>query len=320
MTSNGDDDPKSPGTPLDEALAWFARLQDSEASVAERKAFQSWYAAKPENAEAYARVEKLWNSPPLSEALARFPAAVPPAAARNRLRSPGRWAAAASVLLLAGWILAASGLIDRWRADYTTVAGEQRRVALADGSTVILNTDSALALDFNDDRRGVRLLAGEAYFEVHPDSARPFVVSTDNATVRVVGTRFAVRSGETTSVAVDSGIVACGNGQGTSVQVTAGQRVSISKETVTPPEAIDSGNTFAWLRGRLIFKDRPLADVLDELDRYHPGLIVIAGAKLGNSRVTGNYKLDDTAAVVRALADIAGGRVTTVSPYLTVVR
>ena len=60
--------------------------------------------------------------------------------------------------------------------------------------------------------------------------------------------------------------------------------------------------------------------MLDELDRYHPGLIVIANAKLGNTRVTGNYKLDDTAAVVRALADIAGARVTTVSPYLTVVR
>lgn len=320
MTSNGDDDAHSPGTPLDEALAWFARLQDSEASAAERKAFHSWRAAKPENAEVYARVEKLWNSPALSEALAKFPAAIPPAATRNRRRTPGRWAAAASVLLLASWMLAASGLIDRWRADYTTVAGEQRRIALADGSIVILNTDSALALDFNDDRRGVRLLAGEGFFEVHPDSARPFVVSTDNATVRVVGTRFVVRAGEKTSVAVDSGIVACGNEKGAGVQLTAGQRVSISKETVTSPETIDSGSTFAWLKGRLIFKDRPLADVLDELDRYHPGLIVIANAKLGNTRVTGNYKLDDTAAVVRALADIAGARVTTVSPYLTVVR
>lgn len=320
MTSNGDDDPKAPGTPLAEALTWFARLRDSETGAAEREAFLAWHAAKPENTEAYARVEKLWNSPALSEALARFPAAVPPVVARSRRRTARRWASAASVLLLAGWIAAASGLIDRWRADYTTVAGEQRRIALADGSTVVLNTDSALALDFNNDRRGVRLLAGEAYFEVRPDSARPFIVSTGNATVRVVGTRFAVLAGETTSVVVDSGIVACGNEKGASVKVTAGQRVSISKETVTPPETIDPGRTFAWLNKRLIFKDQSLAYVLNEIDRYHPGVIVIASGRLAETRVTGNYKLDDTAAVVRALADIAGARVTTVSPYLTVVR
>ncbi|BBA32125.1 putative FecR-like transmembrane sensor [Methylocaldum marinum] len=320
MTFNGDDDPKPPGTPQADALAWFARLRDSETGAAEREAFAAWRAAKPEHAEAYARVEKLWNSPALSKALARFPAAVPPVVVRTPWRKPRRWAAAASVLLLVGWLAAASGLIDRWRADYTTVAGEQRRIALADGSTVILNTDSALALDFNDDRRGVRLLAGEAYFEVRSDSARPFVVSTGNTTVRVVGTRFSVRTGETTSVAVDSGIVACTNGQGAGVRVTAGQRVSISQKTVTPPEQTDAERAFAWLKGRLIFKDRSLADVLDELDRYHPGIIVMANGKLGDSRVTGNYKLDDTAAVVRALADITGARVITVSPYLTVVR
>lgn len=320
MNSNGDDEIRTPGAPLAEALAWFARLRDSQTSAVEREAFAVWRAAKPENAAAYVRVEKLWNSPALSEALARFPpAAVPPVVARSRWRTSRRWAAAASVLLLAGWILAASGLVDRWRADYTTVAGEQRRIELADGSTVVLNTDSALALDFNNDRRGVRLLAGEAYFEVRPDSERPFIVSTDSATVRVVGTRFAVLAGAATSVTVDSGIVACANGQGASVRVTAGQRVSISQKTITPPSKIDPERAFAWLKGRLIFKDRPLADVLDELDRYHPGLIVIANGRLGDSRVTGNYKLDDTAAV-RALADIAGARVTTVSPYLTVLR
>jgi transmembrane sensor len=123
---------------------------------------------------------------------------------------------------------------------------------------------------------------------------------------------------------LDSGIVACGNEKGAGIRLTAAQQVSISKETVTPPETVHSGSLFAWLRGRLIFKDRPLAEVPDELDRNHPGIIVIANAKLGNYRATGNYtgnyKLDDTAAVVHALADIAGARVTTVPLYLTVVR
>ena len=204
-----------------QALAWFARLQDSEANG---RAEPTPGVRPSPKMPVYARM-KLWNSPPLSEALARFPAAVPPAAARNRLRSPGRWAAAASVLLLAGWILAASGLIDRWRADYTTVAGEQRRIALADGSIVILNTDSALALDFNDDRRGVRLLAGEAYFE----SALRHDLSSSVPTTRPYGWWVIRGSVRETSVAVDGGIVACGNDQNTSVQVTAGRYRSQKK-------------------------------------------------------------------------------------------
>lgn len=314
------------GSPLDDALAWFTRLHRPEAGTAEQSAFAEWLAADPAHAEAYGKVERLWQSPALSSALARVGVAVPvsppsPPARRRRMHPP-RWAMAAGVLLFTGWSLIAAGLLDRWRADYASGAGEQRRVLLADGSAVILNTDSALALDFSAGRRGVRLLRGEAYFEVQPDSARPFTVSSGIAQVRVVGTRFNVRAGEEggTAVDVESGIVACANQRGDSVKLTAGQHTDISQQGVAAPTPADTNRAFAWRNGRLIFQDQPLVQVLAELDRYHPGTIVVVGGRLAQTRVSGNYKLDDTAAIIHSLAEIADARVIGMTPYLTLLR
>lgn len=302
---------------LDEALTWFARLQDSQAGPEVRGAFAAWHDASPAHADAYARVTDLWQSPALNEALAHY-AAIPLPAARSRPLRP--WAAAACLLLSMGWGLHAGGLIDRWRADYATVAGEQRRIVLADGSAVTLNTDTALVSDFDGERRGIRILHGEAYFEVKPDSARPFIVAAADATVRVVGTRFTVRAGSETQVAVASGIVACAAGSGASLRLTAGQQAAISARGVEKRDAADNAPAFAWLQGRLIFQDRTLADVIAELDRYHPGVIYLAGGKLAATRITGNYRLGDTDAVIRSLADIAGARVLHLSPYVTVLK
>lgn len=301
---------------LDEALTWFARLQDSQAGPEIRRAFAAWHDASPEHAEAYARVADLWQSPVLNDALAHY-AAIPLPVARRRPLRP--WVAAACLLLAMGWGLHAGGLIDRWRADYATVAGEQRRIVLADGSLVTLNTDTALASDFDGERRGIRILHGEAYFEVKPDSARPFIVAAADATVQVVGTRFTVRAGSATQVAVESGIVACAAGTGATLRLTAGQQAAISAHGVEKRSAADSLPAFAWLQGRLIFQDRPLAEVVAELDRYHPGVIYLAGGKLAATRITGNYKLGDIDAVIRNLADIAGAHVVHLSPYLTVL-
>lgn len=306
----------SPGTsePLAEALAWFTRLQNHPTDAATRAEFARWLKAKPEHAAAYARVEQLWQSPTLAAALQRFPSP----ASRPVRRPFRRWALAASLVLglWGGW---ASGWVELWRADYRTLAGEQRRLVLADGSTVTLNTDSALSLEFAANRRGVRLLAGEAFFEVRPDPARPFVIEAGPARVTVVGTRFAVRAGTRTLVTVTQGVVNCANSQNAAVRLVAGQQLAIAADHIAAPEAIDAERATAWLKGRLIFQDRPLREVVDELDRYHPGLIALTDDRLGAVHVTGNYKLDDTAAVLRALADIAGARVTSL-PYLTLLR
>lgn len=301
----------------DQALAWFARLQDSKANQADWDAFSDWLTANPNHQIAYNKVIKLWQSPALNTALSHF-ATIPLQAVTSKYHLQ-RWAAAVCVVLMSGWMLIASGWINRWQADLATGTGEQRREMLADGSTLILNTDSAVKIDVNGDHRRVTLLSGEVYFEVQPDKTRPFIVATAQGTVRVVGTRFTVKTGDVTQVDVENGIVACTSQQGESRQLTAGQHTSIASQNVAIISQIDTSRTFAWLKGRLIFQDQPLAEVIAELDRYHPGAIVIADTKLGQIRITGNYKLEDTAAIVRSLADITGARVLNLSPYLTVV-
>ncbi|MDO9106827.1 MAG: FecR family protein [Methylovulum sp.] len=301
-----------------QALAWFARLQDSKVSNGDKAAFAQWFAANPAHQAAFAKVEQLWQSPALHQALSHY-ATIPFPVAHKRNQSL-RWATAASVILACTWFVAAANLINRWQADYATATGEQRRIELADGSAMILNTDSAVTLNFNESQRGIKLLQGEAYFEVQPDKAKPFIVATEQGSVLVVGTRFTVKIGERTDVDVDSGIVACAGKNNGSVQLTAGQHTEISANNVSTATPINPIRSFAWLKGRLIFQDQTLAQVIAELDRYHPGVILITDAKLGQIRMTGNYKLDDTAAVVRTLADIIGAKVMTLSPYLTVLK
>lgn len=318
MPLNTVPDPKpTPTSALDDALTWFARLQDSRAGPEVRQAFTVWYDASPDHAEAYAQVCRLWQSPALDAALAHYAAVPLPAVRRSPLR---QWAAAACLFLAIGWGLYAGGLLDRWHADYVTAAGEQRQIVLADGSRVTLNTDTALVSEFDGERRGIRILHGEAYFEVEPDRARPFIVSAQAATVRVVGTRFTVRAEGDTRVAVESGIVACVAGNGAELRLTAGQHAAISAHGVEPRPAADNGAAFAWLQGRLIFRDETLSDVVAELDRYYPGMIVVADEQLGRTRITGNYKLDDPAAIIRALAVFTGATAVNLTPYLTVLK
>ncbi len=314
MSSNPDQKPELSAA-LDEAAAWFARLQSSQANLGDQKSFEQWRDASPEHEQAYAQVSQLWQSPVLDAALSRYAAILP------RPRSYRRqWLAAACVLFLCGWGIHTLGLIDRWQADYVTASGEQRTVSLADGSTVILNTDSAIQVNNSKAQRGVRLLRGEAFFNVKPDKAKPFIVNADANTVRVVGTQFAVSTGNETQVAVASGIVLCANGRGDKTQLTAGQQTLMDERQASAVMTIDEMQTFAWTKGRLAFKNRSLGDVIAELDRYQPGSIVIANAKLAQTSVSGNYKLQDIHAVVNSLANITNAKVTTLSPYLTVLR
>lgn len=301
-----------------QALVWFARLQDSKANQRDRAEFADWLAESPAHQVAYDKVAQLWQSQALNVALSQY-AAIPLPQRQQKLR-PQHWAAAACIILTSGWLLLGSGLIERWQADAMTATGEQRRIVLADGSAVTLNTDTALAFNTIGEQRGVKILSGEAYFEVQPDKTRPFIVETEQGTVRVVGTRFNVKTGDATQVDVESGVVVCAGFQGDSRQLTAGQHTSIADQSVAAVTDIDADRAFVWLKGRLIFQDQPLEEVIAELDRYHRGAIVIANTKLAHTRITGNYKLEDTASIIRALAGIAGARVINLSPYLTLLK
>jgi transmembrane sensor len=161
----------------------------------------------------------------------------------------------------------------RWYADHYTAVGEQASVALADDSTVQLNTNTALFVDFSSRTRRVTLHAGEAFFTITPDPVRPFVVQTAGGEVHVLGTAFNVRiDDESVQVSVSTNCVRVTlDDSSAGKEIAAGQRLVYSSTGFWGEvEAVDVSRLTAWRWQRLIFEDQKLIDVVHELIRVTP--------------------------------------------------
>src|ERR1700723_3878162 len=226
-------DMESPTSVLEQASHWWELLHSDSASSSDHREFGEWVARSPERVEAYletARLVRAIKSPRLiwpstaAEVLIREAKSSPETALpfsttrvsasvghgkARRVQSRIAWAAAAALVMGVGLAL----FMLETPQKFATALGEQRSVLLADGSRVTLNTASTIEVDLRRGRREVRLVRGEALFEVAHDPARPFVVRAGNALLNDVGTQFNVdlRSDRTTvtvvegRVAVDSG-------------------------------------------------------------------------------------------------------------------
>ena len=248
----------------------------------------------------------------------------PPARSRRRLRLA---ALAAGVLLAAvgGWTW-----IARTRSAWTqfeTATGEQRTFELADGSVIYLNTHSHVAIRFAAHTRDVRLLKGEALFQVHHDTSRPFRVYTDDAMVQAVGTQFDVyRREDGTVVSVIEGRVnvtpaspptasertpeSAPQGSGPALPVKAQSRtLGASQEarvshagSVSIREVNNVTDTVAWRERRLIFNDQTLGQIVEEFNRYRANPIRLEGAAVSERTYTGVFDADDADSLVEILA------------------
>lgn len=187
MSMSKDDDDR-----LDEeALAWIARETSGEFTDRERVSLRTWLAQSDRHLRAYAEARALWQDmeglrgrPVVSDLLLSLDQAQ--AARGHRRRRPVVAMSLAASVLLSLLLL---GLHPVLWADHATSAGERRSVSLPDGSTVHLNSQSALSLDYTETERGIELIEGEAEFEVSPDP-RPFVVEAGPARIQALGTDF----------------------------------------------------------------------------------------------------------------------------------
>jgi len=204
-----------------------------------------------------------------------------------------------------------------WLADYSTGSGEIRAIALEDGSTVHLNTASAVSVDYTQANRSIRLLAGEAEFVVQKNPARPFVVTAGDETVRALGTAFIVRreAGTVTVTQVENRveITAAQSDPGRKVVLHPGERLQRrSGQPLPEAYAVNAGKAEAWRRGKLIFESAPLDEVIAEINRYRPGAVLLMGrknAKLPVSGVFDLYQLDRMLAVIEQTLPVKALRV-----------
>lgn len=311
MTEAADD-------PARAATRWLVLLADDPEDATTRRGFEAWYAADPRHAAAWARSQR-------ADALIRatrpatadLPPMPPPAKvpARRFRRVP-----LFCLAMLMGMIglLYGPELALRLQADHVTGNGEQREVALADGSRVHLDAGSAVQITFGAGERQVRLLRGEAFFDVVPDPARPFRVDAAGVRVSVLGTAFSVRLAEDcTGVAVRHGVVRIAGPGTEATELHAGEwlRTGARTQRGTIPPSLVAG----WMQGLLVARDRRVADVVDDIRRHQSGIIILRGQELAGQRVAGVYDLRRPQEALRAVAQAHGAEIRQVTPWVTVI-
>lgn len=305
------DDPL-PKSITDEAAGWIAAAEGDALSTEQRRARDAWLAADARHARAFAEMQDIWahmtgvpDTPALRATIATPPGrrlrrSAPRAVGPRRHRWIGPALAASLALVFIG---VAEDLPTRLQADEMTATGERRVVKLPDGSTLHLDTHSAVALDFTGDRRVVRLLSGEAAFTVAPDRSRPFTVETNGGSATALGTRFLVRrDGDNASVTVTehSVRVSCPTPQGASAVVAEGQSVTYGIHGLGRTAPTNTADAMAWTEGVLVFKDAPLNQVVAEIGRYHRGYVRVLGDAQA-LRVSGVFRIDDPVAALDQL-------------------
>ncbi|KMO43536.1 iron dicitrate transport regulator FecR [Methylobacterium tarhaniae] len=297
--------------PIDEAAAgWVVRLSSTDATEADRAAFEAWHAADPAHEAAYAEMHALWHR------LGHLPSPAPGTRRRRARTGP---ACLAVALVLGAALAYRAGLADWLRADLWSGVGEIGHATLADGSRVDLNTGTALALHFTGTERRVALLRGEAVFDVAHDPGRPFIVEGGGVSVRAVGTVFFVRAdGASQPVGVAEGRVEVTE-SGRRLQVSAGEAVRAQAGAAPAVVKADVARATAWRDGRLIVSGERLSDVLAELARYRRGRILLLDAKAGERRVTGAFDPRNTDDALDALAASLSLRVTRLTPLMVLV-
>ena len=331
-----------------EAAAWVARFDAGEVSARDQAAFQEWLNRSTLHRESIAEYGNLWSEFDALKLLTAADEAGRGASAGDshptmleRVR-PWLAACAAAAFVAAGGAVflhsrpqeiakaqshpPARHFHPLTRVSYETPVGGQRRITLADGSSVILNTNSLLDVNFSGKYRDVHLRRGEAYFDVVHDKARPFTVYADNYVVRDIGTAFDVHLSKTglVEVGVTKGSVEVRPADGGPVSglakslgvVTAGHNIVLGEKVqrAAVVASADIERKLAWRQGELIYTGQPLAEVLADVSRYSDIKIELADPALENLPVAGAFRTDQIEAIFAALENNFGIRAEWVDP------
>lgn len=304
----------------EQAAEWAVLLDAGCLSPGQTRALAEWRDSDPRHAQALDLAVATWadlgrlghlDAPPVASPVV---APARPVTGRRRRSRLGWAASSAAVLLLAVFAVDRGPAVWlRMSADYVATGGEVRQVSLPDGSTVDLDSGSAINVVYSDTERRVKLLAGDAMFDAAPVGAgevRPFVVEYAGASTQALGTRFVVggegRGGwvgmleHSTRVSLQappaSGAAERVLNEGQSLRYDQAQGVRLWPEQ-------DVRRASAWQRGLLVFEREPLGQVVERINRYRGGRVVIADSALARREVSGMFRLDNLDQAVVMLTD-----------------
>ena len=330
-----------------EAAAWVARFDAGEVSAKDQADFQAWLNRSALHREAIAEYGNFWAEfdqlGQLTDSIRPAQPSAAPATPWAAFSEPKVWLAACAAALVVA--VAAGGFLSQHvphsqqivarsqvpvrqpvasrpsgPQSYATAVGAQKRFALADGTVVMLNTNSEIEVNFRTGSREVRLVRGEAYFEVVHDKARPFTVFANRYVVRDIGTAFAVHLLDEglVNVRVTKGSVEIAaparrggaDGPKSLGVLVAGRDVVFGRKVERTELVSDAelSRKLAWRQGQLIYSGQKLADVLADISRYSDIEIELADPALKDLPVGGAFSVNQIEAILAALENNFGIR------------
>lgn len=304
----------------DIAAYWVVRLSSGDCTPEDRYACEAWKRADPGNAAAFDRIQRgnalmdsLIVEPEIQQLIDQAHADT------NRPSTPRRslvafaMAAAAALMIGAVTMFVSSNRVAPISEEplfaemqsYETEIGERSTIVLADGSSVTLNTDSKMFVEFSENERHIRLERGQGFFEVEKDATRPFVVYAEQKQVVALGTAFDVRiKGENAvQVTLIEGLVnvapvfseanttaETGQTDEPEVKLVPGEQLVVDaagSEKMIIDNVMDE---VSWREGYVVFRDRSMNDVVAELNRYRAQNIILdQDDRLTELRVSGVF-------------------------------
>jgi transmembrane sensor len=328
MSSANENSTRDPAAqpPAQGAAYWLATLSDESCSDAEREQFSEWLRASTRNVEEFLRLSTLtrtasrhgglWPDRSVEALIAEARASSNVAALEHRRAGSGAtrmhralpWLMAASIALvvIGGVFVTPGALWQSWFGPaYQTAVGEQRSIALEDGSVVELNTHSRLRTRFSGTLRAVELVEGEAIFRVAKDAQRPFRVRSGSTDIFAVGTVFNVNAHDArTIVTVLEGRVRVDSSQPAAAPIV----LSVGEQLIIAPArpamrlpVSDTARVTSWTRRRLVFEETSVADAAAEFARYSQRQIRVVDAAIAARKVTGVFDATDPASLIEFL-------------------
>lgn len=315
--------PAAQDAPLDprvarEAAVWLMRLHPAaEPDESELRACLRWRASHAQHELAWQRAQEL------NSTFRIMPAEIGKAALGRAPDRQRRQAVKTLVLLLTlapVSMLAYQQLpVAAWRATHRTATGQRRRVVLADGTRVQMNTGTAFDVVYDKTQRLLVLHEGELLIETAPDThptSRPFRVETADGFIRAIGTRFSVkRIAAWSDVGVFEGAVEVA-ARDTAIPkriLAAHRQLRFSAAGMAATENLDEHGA-DWVDGILHVDNQTLADFTAELGRHRRGWVRCDPAVAG-LHISGSFQLDDTDRILRALVSTLPVRITFLTRY-----
>jgi len=286
--------PQIQADPQQEALEWFSRLRQPGCDERERQAFGQW-CQDPFNAHAYAELEASWQQ------LQAPPPRPRPRVLKVRRSYFGKALAVLFLLVLGALAYLYWPLMQRLACELHTDVGERRSTRLADGSTLHLDSASAMNVDLRGRTRQLHLVQGQVYLEVVLDG-RAMEVQVDDARIQVFGTRLMVaRHADHDELVVLNGKAMVIQG-GDQRLVSSGERVTFSEARIDPVQKADVKAAEAWRSGQLRASEMPLGQIIERLASYQGRRAWLMDEQIAYRRVSGDFNLDRPGETLEALA------------------